>query len=217
MTLGQLSSAILEYESILQRYPDDPDVKSALVEIEQKASSMGDPVAPMAVSAAEPTARATPDHRTSATEVDDGRQAMFKLFVDGRFVSAPDFEQAWHVAPPGEHVRSVVEPFIGHLAERAVLALETSLKLLSERSRLAYVPLERYDVDLELTRTFPREVCLRWAVMPFDRLSKSVLVATANPFNKQAVADLEHATRSRLIWYLCPPAEIVKYLKKAFR
>ena len=28
--LGQLSSAILEYESILQRFPDDPDVQKAL-------------------------------------------------------------------------------------------------------------------------------------------------------------------------------------------
>ena len=31
---GQLSSAILEYESILQRFPDDPDVRAALSEIE---------------------------------------------------------------------------------------------------------------------------------------------------------------------------------------
>src|SRR6476619_1257657 len=40
VTMGQLSSAILEYESILQRYPDDPDVLSALGEIESKANSI---------------------------------------------------------------------------------------------------------------------------------------------------------------------------------
>jgi tetratricopeptide (TPR) repeat protein len=37
--VGQLSSAILEYETILQRYPDDPDVREALKEIESKAAS----------------------------------------------------------------------------------------------------------------------------------------------------------------------------------
>src|SRR6476659_11383043 len=36
---GQLSSAILEYESILQRLPDDPDVKAALARIETKANN----------------------------------------------------------------------------------------------------------------------------------------------------------------------------------
>src|SRR6267143_6453413 len=41
--LGQLSSAILEYESILQRYPDDPDVQAALSGIESKASSFATP------------------------------------------------------------------------------------------------------------------------------------------------------------------------------
>src|SRR5438093_2471784 len=41
VTMGQLSSAILEYESILQRYPEDPDVLAALGEIESKANSLG--------------------------------------------------------------------------------------------------------------------------------------------------------------------------------
>src|SRR4029078_13068486 len=37
--LGQLSSAILEYESVLQTRPDDPDVRRALSEIEVRANS----------------------------------------------------------------------------------------------------------------------------------------------------------------------------------
>src|SRR6185295_18317659 len=38
--MGQLSSAILEYESILQRHPDDAEVKSALNDIENKANRL---------------------------------------------------------------------------------------------------------------------------------------------------------------------------------
>src|SRR5271169_3863868 len=37
--MGQLSSAILEYETILQRFPDDPDVHTALKQIESKANN----------------------------------------------------------------------------------------------------------------------------------------------------------------------------------
>src|SRR5215469_8555935 len=37
--MGQLSSAILEYETILQRSPNDPDVQNALKEIESKANN----------------------------------------------------------------------------------------------------------------------------------------------------------------------------------
>jgi tetratricopeptide (TPR) repeat protein len=38
--LGQLSSAILEYEGILQQFPGDPDVRAALAEIESQAGSL---------------------------------------------------------------------------------------------------------------------------------------------------------------------------------
>src|ERR1051325_4939285 len=43
MHLGQLSSAILEYESVLQGFPDDPDVLAALAQIELKANNVAAP------------------------------------------------------------------------------------------------------------------------------------------------------------------------------
>src|SRR5882762_5877606 len=85
--LGQLSSAILEYESILQRFPDDPDVQAALAEIESKASSFS----ASAPAGPEPelTDKATdkkPKERRSPTDVDDGRSAMSKIFVEGKLI-----------------------------------------------------------------------------------------------------------------------------------
>ena len=74
--------------------------------------------------------------------------------------------------------------------------LDKSLKLLADRSRLAYIPLDRYELDMDLARGAPRDVCQRWCVLPFDRMSKSVLVATCNPFNKQAATDLAGTIRT---------------------
>ena len=48
-------------------------------------------------------------------------------------------------------------------------------------------------------------------------MSKSVLVATANPFNRQATKELQAATHNRLLWYLTPPLELVNTLQKIFR
>ena len=72
--------------------------------------------------------------------------------------------------------------------------MDKSLKLLADKSRLAYMPLDRYEVDMDLARGFPADICRRWCVLPFDRMSKSILVATANPFNKQAAKELDEAT-----------------------
>jgi hypothetical protein len=61
------------------------------------------------------------------------------------------------------------------------------------------------------------EVCRRWCVMPFDRMSKSVLVATANPFNQQAAKELGAATKNRLLWYVASPNDLTLNLRKVFR
>jgi hypothetical protein len=95
--------------------------------------------------------------------------------------------------------------------------VDKALKILTDKSRTAFLPLEKYDIDIDLTRGFPAEVCRRWCVLPFDRMSKSVLVATANPFNQQAAKELAGTTPHRLLWYLTPPVELMQNLRKAFR
>jgi tetratricopeptide (TPR) repeat protein len=217
--LGQLSSAILEYEGILQRYPDDPDVLAALNEIESKAQtfSMSPTGSETELVYRTPEAAAKAREKLASAEVEDGRSAMYKLFVEGKLISSADFNQLWHTPSPNEPPPSVYEPFIQVLADRQLFPVDRSLKLLCERSHLPYLPLEKYDLDVELARSFPRDICRRWSVLPFDRMSKSVLLATANPFNKQVVWELEHATKSRLLWYLSPPAEIVKSIRKIYR
>jgi len=216
--LGQLSSAILEYESILQRFPDDPDVQAALAEIESAASSLNTPPP----SSTEMTFAVTSDGRVTretatSIEIDDGRLAMHKLYVDGKLISANDFNQYWHTPDLYTPPTVVVEPFVQIMHDKGLVPADKSIKLLCDRSRLSYIPIEKYDVEIDLARSFPKEICRRWCILPFDKMSKTVLVATANPFNKQAVWDLENATQNRIQWYISPPAELVKMLRKIFR
>lgn len=219
--LGQLSSAILEYETILQRYPDDQDVQAALREIEAKATSVG--AEPALTPGIEPAARATSGQSRRAAErltpasVDDGRQSMHRVFVESKTISAGDFDLCWQSPDLSGPPNGVLEPFIQLLSDKAILPLEKSLKLLCDKTRLGFLPLEKYDPDLELARKFPAATCQRWCVFPFDRMSKSILIATANPYNAQAAKELAAATPNRLLWYLAPPVEIIKNLRKAFR
>ena len=109
-----------------------------------------------------------------------------------------------------------VEPFIQLLHEKGIFQIEKSQRLVSDKSRVAYLPLDRYDVEMDLARGFPSDVCRRWCVLPFDRMSKTILVATANPFNQQAAKMLSEATTHRLLWYVASPTDIVSNLRKAF-
>jgi hypothetical protein len=220
--MGQLSSAILEYETILQRFPDDPDVQAALKEIESKANNfpVAAPPDTSLLGKAAPPASAKGQKTTlkaPAVEIDDGRRLMHKIFVESKIITSGDFELCWSTpdltAPPG----GVAEPFIQVLADKGILPIEKSLKVLADKSRFAYLPLDHYDIDMDLARSFPAQACRRWCILPFDRMSKSIFVATSNPYNQQAAKELAEATPNRLLWYLVPPAELVKNVRKVFR
>jgi len=220
LQFGQLSSAILEYETVLQRRPEDADVRAALRQIEDKASS-----AVVQQSADQGTLASVSDttiqrrkaRASAAEEVDDGRKTMYKIYVDSKLITAGDFDLCWRHADALSIPTDPVEPFIQMLHEKGIFQIDKSLRLISDKSRVAYLPLDRYDVEMDLARGFPSDVCRRWCVMPIDRMSKAILVATANPFNQQAAKELAEATTHRLLWYIAPPNDIIANLRKAFR
>lgn len=220
LQLGQLSSAILEYETVLQRRPNDTDVQAALKQIEAKANN----VSVEQVAGVEPTSLTSSDTtrfrkkmRTAAQEVDDGQKAMHKVFVESRLIKSGDFDLCWRQPDLNQSPTDVSEPFIQTLSEKGVMPVEKSLKVLSDKSRLAYLRLEKYEVDIDLGRGFPMAICRRWCVLPFDRMSKAIMVGTANPFNQQAAKELAGTTTNRLLWYLVSPAELMQNIRKAFR
>jgi tetratricopeptide (TPR) repeat protein len=218
--MGQLSSAILEYEGVLQRCPEDAEVLAALGEIENKAhtlqASVTEPIDATKHFTKSAKAKST-DTKAASTEIDDGRAMLYKYFVESKVIAQGDFDLCWVKqdlsAPPGK----IIDPFIQLLADKGILPLDKSLKIIADKHRGGYLPLERYDVDVELARSFPAATLQRWCVLPFDRMSKSVMVATANPFNKQAAQELEQAVKQRFIWYLASPVDLIKVLRKVIR
>jgi len=219
--MGQISSAILEYETILQRYPADAEVRKALSQIESKTNNF--PAEPPAAEAPAPqTAVSLPKGgkviaKPPTGEIEDGRRAMQKIFVEGKFISSADFDLYWRVPDPSTPPGGVIEPFIQMLAEKGIMPVDKSLKLLTDKTRIAFLPLNAYEIDMDLARSFPGPICQRWCILPFDRMSKSIMVATANPFNQQAAKELAAATPNRLLWYLVSPSELVKTVRKVFR
>jgi tetratricopeptide (TPR) repeat protein len=212
--LGQVSSAILEYETLLQQRPDDLDAQATLSKLVEQSGSL-------ALDQPEESGHTAMLRKkginVSPENVDDGRKAMHKVFVESKLITKDDFETHWKVPDLTREPEDVIDPFIQRLADKAILPVDRSLKLLSDKTRMAYLPIERYDTDIDLTRSFPAEVCRRWCVLPFDRMSKSVLVVTANPFSQQAAREVAAYTENRLVWYLAQPVEIIKNLRKAFR
>src|SRR5579863_3508423 len=133
--LGQLSSAILEYETILQRHPQDADAMAAMSQIESKANNLTGPgpvdlEPPKPINTGTTTHAKKPGAKSIQLEVDDGRQMMYKHFVESKLITAGDFEASWPVPSLTSPPAKVAEPFIQGLSERQIVPVEKSLKVL---------------------------------------------------------------------------------------
>src|SRR5688572_29255372 len=147
--MGQFSSAILEYETILQRYPEDPDVQAALKDIESKANNIAaqpaldEPTATFKTPEAGKPIR-KPFGRTVPTDVNDGRAQMHKIFVESKVITAGDFDLCWNAPDLSAPPNGIIEPFIQVLADKGILQAETALRLLAEKTRVGFMPLDKY-------------------------------------------------------------------------
>jgi hypothetical protein len=150
--------------------------------------------------------------------VTDGRDAMYRLFVKSGRISADQFTKCWPSTvtnTPGP-----VEPFLQRLVQENICPMEEGLDLISQASGAPVLSLCRYAIDCHLVRKYSRKLCFGWCILPFDQMSRTLLVATSNPFNHQASADLRSelgaGTTLRLVWYLAPADELLYWLRNLF-
>lgn len=94
---------------------------------------------------------------------------------------------------------------------------EDVLTVILNKSMLPYLPLANYDVDRETASLLPLELCWQFCLIPFDQISRCLLVATANPFQAAAKRTVEAALQANLFWYVAAPGDIVTALRRAHR
>jgi tetratricopeptide (TPR) repeat protein len=226
VSLGQISQAILEYEGILQEYPNDASVVAALGELEQKTSMLAAEHASAAPLLAEDSKPSTPAGGPAGApalsanrlKAEDGDRALADVLLADKFVT----EQA--VDPLLQRLKKMREnpedkshPFslVQLLVNEQIAKLDDVLTFLINKSGLPYLPLSIYDVDRDVAHLLPLDVCSQFCIVPVDLISRSVLIATANPFNQVALQQIEAMLDYSIFWYVSSPTEIMTTLHRA--
>jgi hypothetical protein len=231
ISLGQISQAILEYEGILQEHPNDPEVLKALKELEAKTSQLaanrqpsGAPLlredskpTPLAPALAAGTA-APPSSPPPPLTHEDGNKALIDVLIAEKLLTPQAVEPLVKRLTSGPvNTGESPTPLVlaQLLIEEQLVKLDDMLTVLVDRSGLPYLPLSTYDVDRDAVCLLPRDICFEKCVVPFDLISRSVLIATANPFDTAARSQAEAMLAYNVFWYVTSPEEIHAALRRA--
>jgi tetratricopeptide (TPR) repeat protein len=246
MELGQYSSALLEYEGILQKEPDNAEIISALGEVEQRlhhlqiaVQAQNDAIALDFKSVVKDSGNLMVTGKTQATErlnstmtgdskavaeklskADDGNDQLVKFLLQHRLAPEDIVTQSLHIVRKKNSDRLPNAPsssLLDEIVTRGSVDPETLLCGILDRSKFAYIPLECYDIDRQVVRMLPDALTLGRLVVPFDVISRTMMVAIANPFDAVGKEAVQQLVDYNIQWHLASPAAIMKVLQDAYR
>ena len=64
--------------------------------------------------------------------------------------------------------------------------IDNLLSSLIDATKFGYVPLEYYDIDRAVVRMLPENLTLGRLIVPFDIVSRTMMIALCNPFRRRA-------------------------------
>ena len=244
--MGQYSQAIIEYESILHRDPNNVEIIAALGEVEERLQKSGQarpvsapPPTPTVLDASginldfqvavgetgtlmttSQTQRADgrEKERLAPEQVsftDDGNEPLARFLIQHRLVPEEIVSSALERVMQKNQERApntLAVSLIDELSRRGGIELEGLLSNIIDRSKFAYIPLEYYDVDRAVVKMLPEEITLGRLIVPFDVMSRTLMVAMANPFrcprqgSRAAGARLQSSVAPRFAGGDCPRA-----------
>ena len=228
---GSFTLAMQECDVILSKEPNAPDILSMLGEIEARLQASGHAIAAGKTGLINRTNAAGGEPSTlieigtrgpsaSTDLVDRGEEHLAKFLIVQQLFDVQQVQLALEeVKRLNKELsgRGLASSLLESLCRGEVDRLEKVYSALIDRTKFAYVPLEYYDVDRQIAPMLPDYLTLGRLMVPFDLVSRTMMVACCNPFDSTGREAVEQSVDYSVTWYLAKPSAIAKSLQAIYR
>ncbi len=243
---GSYTPALQQCEMILSQEPNAPEILAMLGEIESRLQASGQaiidkdkskgtsglvsspftrndgslitPSVEGALIDVDPTRGKGLGRITNLHERGDDHLAKFlivqQLFPEEQVNAALE---AVKTANKDLNGQAMAVSMLEELCKENPAQVDAILSALIDRTKFAYVPLEYYDTDRQIAPMLPEVLTLGRLFVPFDLVSRTMMVACCNPFDSAGRDAVQQSVDYTVSWYLARPAAIVKSLQSIYR
>jgi tetratricopeptide (TPR) repeat protein len=228
---GSFTMAMQECEAIIAKEPNAPDILAMLGEIETRLQASGHALANAHKNS--PNASDTNTKDGSLIDIGNrsgqGKPANLSDHGDehlAKFLIVQQLFGEEQVAKSLQEVQRLNKNLSGQALAVSLLEelcrdniekLEKVLSALIDRTRFAYVPLEYYDLDRQIAPMLPEHLTLGRLFVPFDLVSRTLMVACCNPFDADGREAVQQSVDYTVMWYLARPNALIKSLQSIYR
>jgi tetratricopeptide (TPR) repeat protein len=235
--VGSYTLAMQECEVVLQKEPNSPEILAMLGEIESRLQAAGHSImtagavggltlAPHLSSngASHPAAEGglmdVNSNRHGAHLHDRGDEQLAKFLIVQQLFPEEEVAAAQETVKQSNRDLSgqaLAASLLDTICRQDTAKLERALSQLIDRTKFAYVPLEYYDVDRQVARMLPDDLTLGRLMVPFDLISRTIMVACCNPFDVAGREAVQQSLDYTVAWYVARPSAIIKALQDIYR
>ncbi len=90
-------------------------------------------------------------------------------------------------------------------------------QVLTSQYGFPYLPLANYEIDDEVIKSVPENICRQFCLIPIDKIGKSLTLAMSNPLNIQAAEDVEILTGCTIQTFVSTTTEIKQSIEKYYK
>jgi len=241
---GSYTPALHECETILTRQPDSPEIQSMLGEIERRLQASGQAIVEKSKNTSNlvngPFTKTdgslvSPTVEGSLIDVDPSRgkslgrianlqergdDHLAKFLIVQQLFSEEQVNAALEATKEANkdlHGQAMATSMLQELTREKPEQLEAVLSALIDRTKFAFVPLEYYDTDRQIAPMLPEYLTLGRLFVPFDLVSRTIMVACCNPFDSAGRDAVQQSVDYTVSWYLARPSAIAQTLRATYR
>jgi hypothetical protein len=232
---GSYALAMQECEVILIKEPNAPDILAMLGDIEARLQASGQAIVSAAGSGRKGglMQKTTDDTDGSLMELgsrsDEARETDLSDRGDEHLAKFLIVQQLFGEVEVGKALLSVEKlnkdlsgqalavSLMEELCRDNIEKVEKVISALIDRTKFAYVPLEYYDLDRQIAPMLPENLTLGRLFVPFDLVSRTMMVACCNPFYGEGREAVEQSVDYTVMWYLARPSALIKCLQSIYR
>jgi hypothetical protein len=227
---GSYTLAMQECEVILLKEPNAPEILAMLGDIETRLQAAGHAIATTGSKSGLIAPNKNGAHDGGLVDLQHGKNAQLsqdrgdehlaKFLVMQQFFTEDEVTKAVETV---KHLnkdlsgQSLAASLLDTLCRQDTDKADQSLSGLIDRTKFAYVPLEYYDIDRQIARMLPDHLTLGRLFVPFDLISRTIMVATCNPFDAAGREAVQQSLDYTVTWYLARPDAIIKALQDIYR
>lgn len=80
-----------------------------------------------------------------------------------------------------------------------------------------YLPLNNYEIDLEIANIVPVRVARQYLLVPIDKIGNNLTLAMSNPLNVQAIEDVELLSGCNVQTFVSTASDVKKAIAKYYK